>query len=95
MTSLITNVSLISNLTNETKKQLLIDLNHVEVALTPICPVLQDGLRFLRAFRNLLQMSPAEIKSSNLVSSVVPHSYAIHLILNQTGGKIRGPHAVN
>ena len=87
-------MSIIPTLTSETKKQLLVDLNHVEVALTPICPVLHDGLRFLRAVRNLLQMSMEEIKNSNLVGAVVPHSYVVHLIMNQTGGKIREPHLV-
>ena len=76
------------------KKQLVIDLTHVEVALTPICPLNQEVLRFLRGFKKLLEMSPEDMKASNLIGSVIPDSYVIHLLVMQTNGQIRAPHTV-
>lgn len=92
---MVTNITLVADLNGETRKQLMLDLNHVEVALMPICPVTHDGLRFLRAFKSLLRMDVKEIKESNIIGSLIPHSCVLHLIINQTNGQIRPPHTVS
>jgi hypothetical protein len=80
-----------------TKNQLLIDLNHLEIVLTPVCPVLSDlgkSYKLLKGFKTLLSLKMDEIPNSNLVGSVVNYSLAIHLLFRYSQGEMKMPHTV-
>jgi hypothetical protein len=81
-----------------TKAQLLIDLNHLEIVLTPVSPILSElgkPYKLLKGFRTLLGLRMEEIASSNLVGSVVSYSLAIHLLFRFSQGEMKMPHAVS
>ncbi|CAL8089379.1 unnamed protein product [Orchesella dallaii] len=55
-----------------TRNQILTDLNQLEIALTPMCPVLSElgkPYKLLKGFKSLLGMKMEEIVSSSIVGS--------------------------
>ncbi|ODM94526.1 Conserved oligomeric Golgi complex subunit 5 [Orchesella cincta] len=81
-----------------TRNQILTDLNQLEIALTPTCPVLSElgkPYKLLKGFKSLLGMKMEEIVGSSIVGSAVGYSCAIHLLYRFARDEMKMPHSVN
>lgn len=81
-----------------TRNQILTDLNQLEIALTPVCPVLSElgkPYKLLKGFKSLLSMKMEEIVASSIVGSAVSYSFAIQLLYRFSRDEMKMPHSVN
>lgn len=71
------------------------DYNYLEQALKVICPNLADlanSYRLLKSMSYLITVSPADIVSSQISGSTVPHSTAFLLLFSHAGVELMSPH---
>lgn len=81
-----------------TRSQILTDLNQLEIALTPVCPVLSElgkPYKLLKGFKTLLGQKIEEIVESSIVGTAVSYSTSIHLLFRFSREEMKMPHSVN
>lgn len=81
-----------------TRNQILIDLNQLEIALAPVCPVLSElgkSYKLLKGFKSLLAMPMEQIAGSSIIGGAVAYSCAIQLLYRFAREEMKMPHSVN